>query len=142
MNNKKNNAICSICGNPYDMCLGCKDQMNLHPWRMHCDTAEHFKVFQVIRGFNTKVYTKEEAKSKLEKIDLSDLETYREHIKNIVKDILKEEKVEIIETAKNKFDENFVANKPFRYKKSFKVLEQEAATVESMVESVLENKCE
>lgn len=90
---EKNNAVCSICGKGYYACMSCMDTMKLHPWKIYTDTQECFKVFQVVRGFSTDVYTKEEAKEKLQNVDLSDLENYREHIKKIVKDILKEDNV-------------------------------------------------
>lgn len=88
---EKNNATCSICGRGYHACLSCRDSIQLAPWKIHTDTAEHYKVYQVIRGYNTKVYTKDEAKAKLENINLEDVESFRPHIKQIVKDILKEE---------------------------------------------------
>ena len=65
---------------------------------MFTDTSECYKVFQAVKGFSTGVYTKEEFKSKLNNIDLSDLENYREHIKVIIKDaLMEEEKEELIE---------------------------------------------
>ena len=89
---QKNNATCSICGKDYYMCLSCRDSVKANPWKMHTDTAEHYKVYQVIHGVSTGVYTKDEAKSKLNNIDLRDLNSFRPHIKKIIKDILKEEK--------------------------------------------------
>ncbi len=89
---EKNNAECSICGSQYYRCMSCRDSINANPWKMYTDTAEHYKVFQVIRGYNTKVYNKDEARIKLKNINLDDLESFRPHIKQIVKDILKEEK--------------------------------------------------
>ena len=90
---EQNNATCSICGNGYHLCLSCKDSMRLHPWKMHTDSASCYQVFQAVKGYNTGVYTKDEFKSKLENIDLSNLENYREHIKVLIKDTLKEESV-------------------------------------------------
>ena len=90
---EKNNATCSICGNPYHRCLSCRDTMKLQPWKMFTDSAEHYKVFQAVRGYNTGVYTEDEFKSKLKNIDLSDLENYKEHIKKLIKTALKEEPV-------------------------------------------------
>lgn len=89
----KNNATCSICGKSYHKCLSCRDSMKLQPWKMFTDTSEHYKVFQVIRGFSTGVYTKDELRSKLKNIDLSDLNDFRPHIKDIIEDALKEEQV-------------------------------------------------
>lgn len=91
------NATCSICGKGYHLCLSCKDSMSLHPWKMHTDSASCYQVFQVVKGYNTGIYTKEEFKSKLKNIDLSNLESYREHIKSLIKNVLKEnEKEELV----------------------------------------------
>lgn len=89
---EKNNAICSICGKEYYMCTSCRDSIALSPWKLHTDTAEHYKVYQVLHGYSTGVYSKDEAKTKLQNIDLSDLNTFRPHIKFTIKEILKEEK--------------------------------------------------
>lgn len=89
---EKNNATCSICGKGYHMCLSCRDSINLAPWKVHTDTSEHYKIYQIIHGYNTKVYSKDEAKAKLKNINLSDLDSFREHIKVKIKDILQEEK--------------------------------------------------
>ena len=93
---EQNNATCSICGNPYHLCLSCKDSMKLHPWKIHCCSPDCYKTFQVVKGYNTGVYTKEEFKSKLKNIDLSNLENYKDNIKVLIKDTLKEEKEEFV----------------------------------------------
>ena len=90
---EKNNAICSICGKPYSMCLSCKDMMKLKPWQTHTCSSEHYKVYQIVHGLSTKVYDKAEAKIKLQNVDLSDLDTFRDNIKNIIKDIMSVEDV-------------------------------------------------
>ena len=90
---ENNNATCSICGNGYHICLSCKDYMKLNPWKVHCCSADCYKTFQAVRGFSTGVYTKDEFKSRLKNIDLSNLDNYREHIKTLITDTLKEDKV-------------------------------------------------
>ena len=94
----ENNAVCSICGKAYHLCLSCSDAMKLHPWKIYTDSQNCFQVFQVIRGFSTGVYTKDEAREKLQNVDLRDIDSFRPHIKKIVKDILKEDKA-VVETA-------------------------------------------
>lgn len=94
---EKNNATCSICGSEYYVCLSCKDKMKLHPWKTYCCSPSHFQVAQVVRGFSNGVYNKEELKSKLLNVDLSDLDSYKEHIKAIIKDALKEDEVVNVE---------------------------------------------
>lgn len=96
---EKNNAVCDICGKGYYVCLSCSDAMRLHPYKSFTDTAEHFKVFQVVKGFLTGVYTKDEAKEKFKNVNLEDMESFKPHIKKIIKNILKEEKVVAEEIA-------------------------------------------
>lgn len=88
----KNNATCSICGKGYYKCLSCVDKLKLEPWKQYTDTSEHYKIFQVIHGYNTDVYTKEEAREKLRSIDMSDIDDLRENIKKTIKDIMREDK--------------------------------------------------
>ena len=104
---EKNNATCSICGNPYHVCMSCKDSIQLQPWKIHCCSADCYKTYQVVRGFSTGVYTKKEFKSKLKNINLSNLENYREHIKLLIKDALKEDEVivEFVDEAKEPIEE-------------------------------------
>lgn len=99
---EKNNATCSICGSGYHVCHSCKDSIQLQPWKIHCCSVDCYKTYQIVRGFSTGVYTKKEFKSKLNNLDLSNLENYREHIKLIIKDVLKEETVETEIKTENK----------------------------------------
>lgn len=126
----KNNSTCSICGKEYYACLSCRDSLKANPWKMHTDTAEHYKVYQIIHGLSTKVYTKDEAKVKLKNVNLDDIETFRPHIKEIVKDILKEEKptikpverVKPIKTEVVKVEENSdVVKTSISRKRNYKV---------------------
>lgn len=113
---EKNNATCSICDKGYHVCLSCRDSLKANPWKIHTDTAEHYKVYQIIHGLSTNVYTKEEAKTKLKNVNLNDIESFRPHIKEIIKDILKEkqpvvkvakvEKIESTEAEFTKVEEN------------------------------------
>lgn len=88
----ENNATCSICGKGYYACLSCSDSIKANPWKIHTDTSEHYKVYQIIHGLSTGVYDKDEARIKFKNVNLDDMESFRPHIKKIIKDILKEEK--------------------------------------------------
>lgn len=103
---EKNNATCSICGSPYHVCFSCKDSINITPWKLHTDTSEHYKIYQILRGFSTGVYDKDEAKERLKKVDLSDLNSFRPHIKKTIKDILKEPVVKTIKPEITVAEEN------------------------------------
>ena len=126
------NATCSICGNGYHMCLSCKDKMKLSPWKIYTDTAEHFKIHQIIHGFSTGVYGKDEAKAKLKNVDLSDVDTFKPNIQSIIKDILKEKLVakpiqDVVETKMEETAIEFAkikeekVEKPVSRKKNYKV---------------------
>ena len=97
---EKVNSYCSICGNGYYVCLSCKDSMALSPWKIHTDTSEHYKIYQILHGYSTGVYSKDEAKLKLQNVDLTDLDNFKENIKSTIKDILKEERVFVNTDAK------------------------------------------
>lgn len=121
----KNNATCSICGNSYHVCLSCKDSIDLAPWKRYTDTSEHYKIYQIMRGYNTKMYTKEETRVKLKNVDLSDMNTFREHIRVKIEDILKEEPVmefvEEINSTTAKEETPVVASTNVSRKKKHKV---------------------
>jgi hypothetical protein len=85
---EKINATCAICGKGYHLCMSCKDMISLTPWKKHTDTSEHYKIYQIIHGYSTKVYTKAEAKAKLKKVDLSDFDMLRDNIKAVITDIM------------------------------------------------------
>ena len=97
----KNNVVCKICGKPYYACMSCADSMKLKPWQTYCCSSNCYKVFQVVRGFSTGVYTKDEAREKFKNIDLGDVDSFRPHIRDIIKDVLKEETVVVEEVATN-----------------------------------------
>lgn len=88
MENNKHNSFCAICGKSYYYCNSCKDTAHLYPYKILTDTAEHYKVFMVVRGYNNGLYTKEEAYERLKNVDTSDIDNYKDNIKKIVKDIL------------------------------------------------------
>ena len=85
---EKINATCAICGKGYHLCMSCKDMISLTPWKKHTDTSEHYKIYQIIHGYSTNVYAKEEANAKLKKVDLSDFDTLRDNIKAVITDIM------------------------------------------------------
>lgn len=129
----ENNATCSICGKGYYACLSCRDSIKANPWKVHTDTSEHYKVYQIIHGLSTGVYDKDEARIKFKNVNLNDMESFRPHIKKIIKDILKEDKSvakieKSIETENVKIEEKSVVEdaekitKPIvSRKKNFKV---------------------
>ena len=123
----ENNATCSICDKGYHLCLSCKDSMRLSPWKLHCCSVECYQTFQAVKGFSNGVYNKDEFKSKLQNIDLSNLENYKENIKALIKDALKEksvakvvEKVKPIETMVADIKEELVEKPIVSRKRNYK----------------------
>ena len=84
----KNNATCAICGSGYYLCMSCQDNMQLRPWKLHTDTSEHFKVYQILRAYNSGVYNKTEARNALKNVDISDKDTYLCEIREMINNIL------------------------------------------------------
>lgn len=79
----KLNAKCAICGTPYHMCMSCGKDKGL-VWKRFCDTPEHYKIYQVVHGYTTGLYTKAEADKKLRNIDTSDIDKLRPNIREIL----------------------------------------------------------
>lgn len=91
-NANKPNATCAICGKPYRMCYSCKKNDRSMVWKRFCDTPEHYKIYQLVHGYTTGLYTKSEAKRKLKNIDTSDIDELRSHIRDILMDIIGSDK--------------------------------------------------
>lgn len=85
----KNNAECAICGKGYKLCYSCEKKDAAALWKLHCDTPEHYKIFQIVNGYTTGVYNKDEASERLGNVDLSDLDSLRDNIKTIILEITK-----------------------------------------------------
>lgn len=82
--------------------MSCKDRIRLKPWTVYTDTPECYKIFQIIHGYSTGVYTREETKQKLQNIESINMNELRDNIRKIVEDILFEE----VEKATEKIDSN------------------------------------
>lgn len=87
----KLNAKCAICGKPYHMCMSCGKDKGL-VWKRFCDTPEHYKIYQLVHGYTTGLYTKAEAKRKLNNIDTSDIDELRANIRDILVGIMGDDK--------------------------------------------------
>lgn len=84
-----NNAKCSICNKNYEICSTCKNEKKFKPWRTVTDTIEHYKIYMAIHGY-TVTQNKEIAKTELQNCDLSDMESFKDEIKSVIKEIMAE----------------------------------------------------
>ena len=108
------NATCDICGKKYHICSSCKEVKSFTPWRTVTDTMQHYLIFLALSEY-TKTKDKEKAKEELSKCDLSELDTFNENIKTVIKDIMAEGKEKIVETV---FEETVKENVEIKPQKS------------------------
>lgn len=120
------NATCIVCGKGYHKCISCRDMVRLHPWQTHTDTSEHYKIYQILHGHATDVYSKEEAKEKLQLVDLSDINTFKPEVQAYIHKIMDD--VEKTSDEKN----NETKPKAVRKRKSANVVETEKDTVPTL----------
>ena len=105
------NATCDICGKKYHICSSCKEVKSFTPWRTVTDTMQHYIIFLALSEY-TKTKDKEKAKEELSKCDLSELDTFNESIKTVIKEIMAEEKEKNVETVSDGTVEENVGIKP------------------------------
>lgn len=86
-----NNRICLTCGKAYEYCSSCPNSLNLPVWKNLFDTENCKTVFETVSDYAQEVITKESAKSKLSKCDISNTNIFKEKIKILVDEIIKEE---------------------------------------------------
>ena len=108
------NATCDICGKKYHICSSCKEVKSFTPWRTVTDTMQHYLIFLALSEY-TKTKDKEKAKEELSKCDLSELDTFNENIKTVIKEIMAEGKEKIVETVS---EENVKENVEIKPQKS------------------------
>ena len=100
MSNKINHW-CIICGKGYHACDSCDSVKSFTPWRTLADTADHYKIYMVIKQYNANVIIKEEAKAMLANIDLTGMKDFKESVKKVLDEILKED-VPVRKSSKKK----------------------------------------
>lgn len=52
---------CIICGTMYHACDTCQKVKTYTPWRILCDTQEHYQVLLALKSFESGILTREEA---------------------------------------------------------------------------------
>lgn len=97
--------------------MSCKSRIRLKPWTIYTDTPDCYKIFQIIHGFSTGVYSKEEAKERLKNIDLTNFETLKDDIKKVIEDILFEEIKDVTEVQEVENQKPVEIQKPKKKKK-------------------------
>ena len=108
---EKYNATCSICGKPYKICRTCQEIKSFTPWRTITDTLQHYTLFLVLSEYS-RTKDKAKAKDELSKCDLSEKELFKDSVKNMIDEIMKEDTIKIIEETSEETVEENVGIKP------------------------------
>lgn len=88
MNEEYLNATCSICGKRYHKCVTCKSEQAFFPWKSVADSANCWKIYYHLSNFTKGVCSVDETHKQLENCDLSELDSFQDHIKRKIKEIL------------------------------------------------------
>ena len=107
---KMNNKTCICCGKVYTFCTGCSQYDNEPRWKAiyHNETCKD--IFIIVSDYLQKAISKEEAKSRLSKCDLSYKDKLHKNIQNGIAEILAEEKKEEILDIDSDIDGKINAN--------------------------------
>ena len=108
---EKYNATCAICGQPYKICRTCQEIKSFTPWRTITDTLQHYSLFLVLSEYS-RTKDKAKAKDELSKCDLSEKELFKDSVKNMIDEIMKEDTIKIIEETSEETVEENVGIKP------------------------------
>lgn len=92
---------CVTCGKLYKGCRTCEESRHRGQfmWRQSCDRKECFLVHMVLKDYFDKKITKEQAREQLLGCLDDDMKPYNENAREIIAEILKEEKP-VVETKK------------------------------------------
>ena len=82
---------CCVCGKEYEVCTSCQNIKNLNPWRTICDTEEHYQVYVVVKDYNTKKITANDAKTMLENVnfDVNTISEYKDNVQKSLREIFR-----------------------------------------------------
>ena len=96
-------STCAICGKGYYVCLPCS-KPETNTWKLHTCTTEHYKVYSVIHGYSSGVYTKKETYDRLKNVDLSEKDSFKKNVKGIIENIISEcsEQVEEVKPVRSR----------------------------------------
>ena len=88
---------CLACGKKYNFCPRCEASKNT-PWMVTFDCVTCKEIFNVVSGFNMGVSTLADVKAVLEKHNVSDVNVYKNTIKEVLSQAnapIKKESVDI-----------------------------------------------
>ena len=89
-----NNRICIACGKEYEYCGFCPKSLNLPVWKNIFDTENCKNIFEIASDYAQNMITKERAKERLLCCDLSNIDSFKEKVRDYSYEIMAEENFE------------------------------------------------
>ena len=84
---------CYLCKSKYSYCPTCSQDRTKPSWMAEFHSENCKDIFDICTRFNMGLFTKEEAKSAIEKCDLSNKLNFRSSVQNTLSNILKVDEV-------------------------------------------------
>lgn len=95
---KKPNRRCRVCGTWYYACESCADKQRrtygLEPWRAVAESPVHYQIYMLLISYTRQEETAWAVKQQMERLDLSDLETFTPQNQELIREILNAENPE------------------------------------------------
>ena len=80
--------ICLCCGKSYDYCPNCGKNSST-PWMFNYDTEACKEIFNAVSGYNMGIVNEEGVKKVLDKFSVTNIENYKDSIKEVLRKITK-----------------------------------------------------
>lgn len=85
----RRNRACYLCGQAYQYCQTCSQDKMKPAWMSEFHSENCKNIFDICTRFNMKLLTKDEAKSAIEKCNLSNKLNFRPSVQNTLSNLLK-----------------------------------------------------
>ena len=82
---------CRLCGTQYKYCPTCSEDRVKPVWMSDFHNENCKNIFDICTRFNMQLLSKDEAKSELEKCDLTNKENFKDYVKRDLENIFVEE---------------------------------------------------
>lgn len=82
------NAVCTVCGGKYHVCNDCRNTRTFTPWRTVADSMNCYRIYLILLDYTNGYLDARAAGERLKGCDLSGMETFAEHIRKAIREIL------------------------------------------------------
>ena len=100
---ERNNKTCIVCGKSYKYCSGCAEYTHLEPWHSIYCSDNCKEIFNIVSMYNK--VPKEETRSRLNKCDLSNKNTFHKNILKTINELYSlTEEIKAVDTIKTNIE--------------------------------------